>query len=154
MPATATFTCLQTTADYRRHARRLRKVYADQPARLHHYLQDLSRQHDSQRANDTPAIRRRMAVDRFSSEVSRHFAAGVLRYSQRVALIDSAARYGLSRFHANLVVAMVQNRAAQADRPLPRAARLPNRFRIVWPVLTVVVIQSAILYAGWRILHI
>jgi len=31
---------------------------------------------------------------------------------------------------------------------------LPNRFRIVWPVLTVVVIQSAILYAGWRILHI
>ncbi len=93
-------------------------------------------------------------MNQFSSEVRRHLAAGVLRYSQRVSLIDSAARLGLSRFHANLVVAMVQNRAQQADAQFLRPGRLVTRAGILWPIMAVIALQSAILYAGWRLIHI
>ena len=123
-----------STAEYRRQARRLRCLHGDHPSRLQHALRDLARTHD-RRAGEAPC---RPKVERawrsgnpdladrvvghrprsgppvahdFAEEVQSVLTAGVLRYSDRRRLLQSAGRRGIGRFEANLIIAAVQHRA-------------------------------------------
>jgi hypothetical protein len=124
-----------SSAQYRRHARRLRKLYADEPARLHHHLSDLSCRHDrwhesraSQenraRTGRSTSIRpahpqasfisvreepQRDAMAHFTEAVRGAMDDRILRYSRRIELLRLAKRLGIERFHASLAIALVQH---------------------------------------------
>jgi hypothetical protein len=64
----------------------------------------------------------------FAQEVADALDGRDLRYSQRLKLLKRANQFGIRRFDANLVIAMVQHRmkhVAQPD-PSPRRAWLPT----------------------------
>jgi hypothetical protein len=76
-------------------------------------------------------------------------SAGVLRYAQRQRLMRRADHFGLRRFDANLLIAMVQSRVQeQRRRERPRSARSPH----VPVVVTFLVTQSLIVAGAWWVL--
>lgn len=173
------------TDDYRRKARHIRKLYADNPARLHHSLRQLSRRHDERTAAQThsavrssldvesPRVHRftclgtdgayasaragnsRAAVDWFADRIAAQLDRGpqILHYSQRLALLKDAARMGIGRFPANLMIATLQHER-RGFPPAPRedAAAERQRPRLLIPTF-VMVIQAAIIWAAWWVLH-
>lgn len=86
------------------------------------------------------------AFTAFAQEVEQALEGDELRYSQRIRLIKRAEHFGIRRFDANLIIAMVQGRH---EWPAQRQRRRRS------PVATLAafaVIQSLILAAGWYIL--
>ena len=138
---------------YRRQARRLRSVFRDQPLRLHLSLRQLSERHDwarrefQSRGVFVSHVRDHSAT--FAQYVSRHVQGRVLPYSRRLALLEAGQKLGMSRFHANLIIAAVQHRFAEPGEPTPPARR---RWSIrLTPLFIFLAIQSAILIGFWQI---
>lgn len=129
------------TNDYRRRARRLRRLHAGDPQRLQPALYQLSRQADVAAAPSPEVITPTPHV-LFAQSVAARLDGPILRYSERQSLLKEAERRGLGRFEANLVIALVEHRrGGRLPRPMaPR--RLPN-----WLLGAglVVLIQSLIL---------
>jgi len=166
MPAADVIPSQWSSIDYRRHARRLRKLYALEPAALQHRLKDLAIWHDahtparaceSRFARTAPALTVEkttfeIASAKFASLVEQRIGQGVLRYSDRARLLSDARRLGIGRFYANLVIATLQHNVDV--EPIPHDAeslsRIPSRaLRIGLALL----IQAIILLASWRVIH-
>ena len=71
-----------------------------------------------------------------------------LRYSQRLELLKEAARRGIGRFEANLMIASVQHRMKCTAPRTPDAP--PRRFG---GVLAYVLMQTMILWGAWRVVR-
>jgi hypothetical protein len=85
----------------------------------------------------------------FAEYVRARLDGPVLRYSQRQALLKEAERRGVGRFEANLVIAKVLYQAGW--RQEYELAPEPRR---TWaaPVMTFVILQSAIFVGAWWVL--
>ena len=160
-----------TATDYCRRARRLRSTYAGQPSRLHRALAELAKPATEMPAIvaapvNTPAAVDRVAVcpaallgvppdqeravRRFVEHVRSCVAArGATGASiSRHQLLHVAARLGIGRFHANLVIAAVLHETRAMPFAVDRAPRAK------WPFVaalaaTQVTLMSA-LVLGWR----
>jgi hypothetical protein len=171
--------------EYRREARHLRKLYADNPARLHRNLQQLSRRHDIQsaalrqlsaRTNPGAPVSRarhftshaargaytaaapersRAVVDWFADRVAAKLdgSTQILHYSQRLSLLKDAARLGIGRFPANLMIATLQHERRQSPPAPCEAAVQPNHLPRLLIAAVVIVIQVSIAWAAWLVLH-
>jgi len=86
-----------------------------------------------------------IVVSAFTDQVTQALDGYVLRYSNRLALLASAAKLGISRFEANLIIATVQYRH---NTPPP-----PPTTGSFWPMLIafVITVQAAIVLAVWRL---
>jgi hypothetical protein len=140
-------------SDYRRCARRLRAVHADKPECLQPALLQLAqamnatRQSVSRSRLDSPA-------QVFADKIASQLQDGMLRYSQRAALLEESDALGIGPFEANLIIALVQHRARPAldgRTPLPDAPTRHRRAAITF--ITVALIQSAICAGYWLLAH-
>ena len=129
---------------YVRQARRLRAQYAHRPAELHRRL----------RSCQPPAIRFD-GDESFQPSIHRDFAAmiiarvrsGVLRYSDRRELLKAANEAGISRFDANLLIALAQHRCGQSHIIQTKRTRR-------WPLIIVAgLAQGVILSLYYWCLH-
>ncbi|MCY2954181.1 MAG: hypothetical protein NTU53_19780 [Planctomycetota bacterium] len=142
------------SADTLRRARRLRHRLRHDPARLHACLRNLCSK-SATPAAATRALAPRLAapflqadpivVSAFTDQVTQALDGYVLRYSNRLALLASAAKLGISRFEANLIIATVQYRH---NTPPP-----PPTTGSFWLMLIafVITVQAAIVLAVWRL---
>ena len=102
---------LETAAGYCRAARRLRGRFRGRPGRLHAELAALGAG-----AGKSPEVRgetvsaEQARAAGFAREVEAGVEGPVLRFSQRKRLLKAAARAGIGRFEANLIIAAVQHR--------------------------------------------
>jgi hypothetical protein len=159
---------------YRRHARRLRGRHAGRPGELHRALRDLAHERDRHRAREagrdrdptidkTPdcpqavTVSRRIRPDastsqgvaeRFIAEVESKLSAGLLSYSDRLALLRRARRLGLDRFNANLLIATAQH-ARRAPVPSPTAPRVTRGRGKLLPLVAFVLLEAAIGALAW-----
>jgi hypothetical protein len=77
--------------------------------------------------------------------VERSLEGPVLRYSRRVALLEHAARLGIRRFDANLIIAGVQQRCSDSRALGPRPYR-----RTMWPgVALAMSVQMTLVLLAW-----
>jgi hypothetical protein len=83
----------------------------------------------------------------FAEYVQGRLEGPVLRYSARLALVKEAERRGLGRFEANLVIAAVLYR-----RGMGQEYELRPKAEWVWPVMTAVVLQGAIVAGAWWVM--
>ncbi len=92
------------------------------------------------------------AFTAFAQEVEDAMDGDTLRYSQRLQLVKRAAHFGIKRFDANLIIAMVQNRV-QSSAFRAQESESARRSWVTMPtVAVVVVVQSLILIGGWWLL--
>jgi len=74
----------------------------------------------------------------FAEAVADSLQAGVLPYADRQRLLRRAARLGIGRFDANLIIASVQHRGPQANtRPVPGEAPVIDWKNALLVVLTI-----------------
>ena len=94
----------------------------------------------------TPLQANPIAVSAFTGQVARELDGRVLRYSNRLALLTAAAKLGINRFEANLIIAIVQHRRSLPPPPPPTGSH--------WPMImaVAVAVQAAIVAAIWRLL--
>jgi hypothetical protein len=84
----------------------------------------------------------------------------MLRYSQRLALLQRATRMNIGRFEANLIIALVQHRsrgaASQAvQEPHTHATGRPARLRtLLLYGGTIAAVQGVVVLAALRLLGI
>jgi hypothetical protein len=91
-------------------------------------------------------------VDWFADQVAGQFQGKLLHGSRRAELLKTADRLGISRFNANLVIAVAQNQAE--DAPASHAGQLKSRPRFTTAAIAlVVIVQSLIAWGAWRILR-
>ena len=83
----------------------------------------------------------------FAEWVKGRLDGPVLRYSQRLRLLKEAERRGLGRFEANLVIAAVLYRAGMGQE-----YELKPKGEWVAPVVTFLVLQSALIVGAWWVL--
>ena len=161
---------------YLSQVRRLRQRYAGNPAMLQQAVGDLSRRRDAylkderktaapspravrhiarqtyEPAGDRPTPFARAVVDWFANHVAGQLDDKLLHFSRRQQLLATANRLGIDRFHANLIIAVAQHHA-----PTPRASTttiLPARQGRALPIaLALFVVQAAIAWGAWRVLH-
>ena len=76
-----------------------------------------------------------------------------LRYSKRLKLIRRAEHFGIRRFDANLIIAMVQNRVAGLRFRFQLDEHEPDRTSRLTAIAVFVVVQSLIVAVGWWILR-
>jgi hypothetical protein len=132
-----------SAAEYARQARRLRARFSDQPGRLHQALRDLPVSAPAIAVPQTPA-------DQFAQIVAASMEAGLLRYSTRLTLLRKAMAMGIDRFAANLIIATVQNSTPASSQSAGRGNR-SGRLRIPWTLITILLGETLILYAIWRL---
>jgi hypothetical protein len=141
---------------YCRAARRLRGRLADRPARLHRALRELNlATTDSSSTPKPPAATTSPAgpAADFAAEVARRMDGPVLRQAQRRALLAYAARAGIGRFEANLIIAAVQHeRRGESGLPQPTLpSSEPPRVTRAAPVLAALTLQGLIAWGAWRV---
>lgn len=90
------------------------------------------------------------AFTAFADEVADALDGRDLRYSQRLRLLKRADHFGIRRFDANLVIAMVQHRMGEVYIPPPEPHRQTSG--LLATIAIVAVIQSGILAAGYWLL--
>ena len=84
----------------------------------------------------------------FADLVASQLVDTVLPLSQRESLIRLAARQGINRFEANLIIAAVQNQLGVGrKRPAPPPPK--RAFRIAAGIAMFLVIQAGIVAAAW-----
>ncbi|HEY1687065.1 MAG TPA: hypothetical protein VGG19_20060 [Tepidisphaeraceae bacterium] len=83
----------------------------------------------------------------FADLVVRRVQAGVLRYSDRQALLNTATKMGIQRFDANLLIAMAQHRLEQKTAPQPERG---DRWSLI---AAAVILQCIILGSFYWLLH-
>lgn len=87
----------------------------------------------------------------FADVVQAFLDGPLLRYSQRLVLLEDAERRGIGRFEANLIIAAVLHRHGMAQEyELPP---VPSRMEWLAPVLTFVCLQTAIVLGAWWVLR-
>jgi hypothetical protein len=119
--------------DFCRQARRLRHRLRHAPVRLHRSLRALR--------TDRALLPSSDPNDRFAASVAAALESGTLRYSRRLRLLREAARLGIERFEANLIIAMVEHRLRDQIEDEVEAKGS------VSPWLAFLVIQTAIVVA-------
>ena len=134
--------------EYRRRARRLRHTLRNQPSRLQRSLATLAAKMD-----DTPKTPARSSIlptsipaQKFEMLVREQMEKGTMRYSQRLAMLKTAAAMGLGRFEANLILAIEQNRQFPAKIPAPA-----RDWSFACALASFLLLQSLILSAAWWI---
>jgi hypothetical protein len=157
MPTAVENNCPSSVA-YCQAARKLRSQLAQDPEKLYAALRRLSDSYDllpkpsaMLLPADAPAPLDGPSSS-FAQLVSKHIEAGqILRYSKRMELLEIAQDMGLTRFHANLVIAVVQNRCGQSTYSDPTA---PPR-RLVWllPALAVMLVEVLLLAAAYGLIR-
>jgi len=85
----------------------------------------------------------------FAQEVADSLDGRDLRYSQRLKLLKRASHFGIKRFDANLIIAMVQHRMADVHQQRESG---PDHSAMLSTLTAVVVVQSLIIVAGWWLL--
>ena len=144
--------------EFCRRARRLRAQFGGDAARLQAALRDLAAATDRRPRPlplerlpfSAPAIPGRAAV--FSSRVAAALTDGVLRYSARKDLLREAARMGIGRFEATLLIAAVQHQ--DGDHRWTRYTLDPTPSRLSYGIAAVAVaLQAAITSAVWWVVH-
>jgi hypothetical protein len=116
---------IDSSAFYRREARRLRHDLRDEPAKMHRSLQALSQWHDLSSPKQ-PVWKRETRTDHVQdlvASVVRHMEGPILRYPARVALLKQARRVGLQQFDANLIITAVQHRMGERIERTTRVDR-------------------------------
>lgn len=99
-------------AEYRRRARRIRRVFARQPGPRMRALCDLAHTTNADRAETAPDPVITLpagAAHTFAGVVRQRMDGPVLRYSHRARLLREAEQRGIGRFEANLIIAAVQH---------------------------------------------
>ena len=150
MPAVLT----DASQAYRRCARRLRGRLGGKPAELYRSLRDLSDRFDSQfpaRPSEGAGATERPLAAQFAARVERNIAGGVLSYSARLHLIQTASEIGIGRFEANLIIAAIQHRIGRSASSPEPAAR-PS-LKIV-AFLAAALLQALILLGAWFVFFI
>ncbi len=161
---------------YRREARRLRALFPKDLHRLQNSLGRLAKREDARqriRASVAAESSRRasvvcrviptscetdgLAVDRFAAMVESEIQSGVLRNSQRAALLRQAKRLGISRFDASLIIASVQHRFSGSDSARVVSSNSANpfsrRFNAIGAILCVLAVEIPLAILAWKILH-
>jgi hypothetical protein len=141
--AGATITPEDAAAAYCRQARRVRARFIHRPARMHRELKDLG---GPPPAPTSPART-------FAQQVAARLNGCTMRYSERRELIRLATGRGIGEFEANLIIAAVQHewRKASAVRQSPVEQPRVNRLRLLAPPLLVLVVESLVFVAAWRV---
>src|SRR5438046_655750 len=124
-PVMSARTNLEPVQAYCREARRLRYQLRHSPARMHRSLSEL------RPAAVVPEPETITPNDRFAVSVVASIEGQTLRYSQRLQLLREAKRLGIERFEANLIIAMVQHRLANAPAPIVEETRSVPTWLIV-----------------------
>ena len=103
----------EAVQQYCRTARRLRHRLRHSPAALHVSLRSLkpAQPVEVRPARPVPSILDAPAAEKFAVLVRYSLVGSLLPYSARQALLRKAARMGISRFDANLIIATVQYRS-------------------------------------------
>ena len=84
----------------------------------------------------------------FADLVAEQLVGTVLPWSRRESLVRAAAKLGISRFEANLIIAAVQNQmGAGLGRSEARRPRLAKRIAVGLTVF--VAVQAVIVAAAW-----
>src|SRR5207253_9035389 len=106
---------------YRRRARRLRYTLRNHPSRLHRSLACLASQMNDRLAplKCSSILPTSLPARRFESMVRQAMEKGPMRYSQRIAMLKTAAAMGLGRFEATLILAIEQNRRFPSSTEQP-----------------------------------
>lgn len=137
-----------------RQARKLRATYAHKPAEMHRRLSRLTLAEPrtspgASVADESFDCSGERAFRRLVERTIRDDASVILRFSQRLELLKEAARRGIGRFQANLIIASVEhelrtdgNRAAPIKAPSILSA---------WVLFAT--LQSAILTGFWRLVR-
>jgi hypothetical protein len=128
-------------------------VYRNDPGRLHRSLRELSAGDSTpQPAPSLPRSRDGVAEE-FGRLVDRQLAGPVLPYSRRVALLREAARRGIGRFEANLIIALVQHRRGEGTGMAGDRKPATGRPRRLAPVVgAVLFVESLVVAYGWWLL--
>lgn len=86
----------------------------------------------------------------FAQEIESVLDGPELPYSQRQHLLQRAAHFGISRFDANLIIAMVQNRISDTESipDAPHGRPFPT-----FTLLAAGITQLAILLAVWWLMR-
>jgi hypothetical protein len=145
---------IDTTERYRQQARHLRARYASRPIQLYRSLRQLSDRHDADTSNSCvlgPPLARDKSqdlIDSFGRLVLSQLEGRILQYSRRLELLKVAKQLGITRFHANLVIASVQHQFAE-----PAAGPFVTEPRRRWisTLLIILTTQSLVLFAAWEI---
>ncbi len=140
------------TADYRRRARRIRASFSKSPLLRQRALVDLATQRNAQtqtlrhktaarRIPPVAAAPAKMITDRnFTDDAAARLQPFGFTFSDRVALLDSAERRGIPRFHANMMLAALEHQAP-ARRSAP--AEVPSK-SITPSLLVILAIELAV----------
>jgi hypothetical protein len=147
--------CPAATADYRRRARRIRASFDRDPLLRQRALGELA----TRRNAETQTVRIRSATRRTPPVSSRpvisaieqgfaDYAATKLQpfgftFCDRVKLLDSAERLGITRFRANLILALQEHHAPARSTAAPVVPR-----RSVAPSLLVILCLELAIVAG------
>src|SRR5690349_1705096 len=92
---------LDRTTAYRREARRIRGRLADSPVERYSALRELSRRHDATgEQDDQPSSIVRSPAATFGQIAADQIKHGVLSYSRRLGLLQTAQELGIGRFEA------------------------------------------------------
>jgi len=135
--------------DYRREARRVRGRWSHSPRRLHQELRDLAERHDSARPSPAPPPAAPGGPCQvFAAQVETRIEGPVLRHAQRKRLLASAAKLGIGRFEANLVIAAVQH--ARLSSPPPVQPKRSGRWGLRL-VGMVVVVETILAWGAWHV---
>jgi hypothetical protein len=93
-------------------------------------------------------------VKAFAHLAALEFEGPILRYSRRLALLRLAEKMNIGRFEANLMIALIQHRLNEEmipDSHNQEASPRPSAFARLLPLITFLVVQSAIIWGTWRI---
>lgn len=137
-----------------RQARKLRATYAKKPAEMHRRLSRLTLAEtktspDASVADDSFDCSGERAYRRLVERTIREDASVILRFSQRLELLKEAARRGIGRFQANLIIASVEHELRTDGN---RAAPIKSTSMIsAWVLFAT--LQSAILTGFWRLVR-
>ncbi|MGB7159781.1 MAG: hypothetical protein WBD40_17070 [Tepidisphaeraceae bacterium] len=147
-------------AEYRRQARRIRGAFAQAPVLRVRALCELARHHNAMRREGEPPgepflssqrktarqePRPPFAASSFADLVRDRMDGSLLRYSHRTRLLRQAARRGIGRFEANLIIAAVQHQA----RKRGDAQTVTTRASWMVAVIGLVATQGAIATGIW-----
>ncbi len=142
----------ENLSSYPRMARRLRARLGNDLHLLHDSLQELARSYDSRHARQTVSARVFDPMDPpayFAAMVRSQMTGPVLTYSARRHLIAQAARLGISRFHANLLIAATLHETGKVTRP---AEPIRSSSKWLLTVFTAAAVQACIVLAVWMML--
>ncbi len=141
---------LAATADYRRRARRIRASFSRDPLLRQRALGELAARRNAE-LQAAIAVTEPVSSARVMSVIERGFADHAAErlqpfgfsFSDRVRLLDAAERLGISRFRANMILAMQEHHA-----PARRVAAPEGPAKSLAPPLIVILFVEMIVVSA------